>query len=284
MIKFKKKLPLFWYSINSHQKYPSFLSKKFVVKLLGLEKENYGDLLSKYLVEKITKNRTFHYKPTSGLKFKNFFVIGSILNYCDNLSIVWGSGIIDKSHSVEKADFRAVRGPLTRKRLLELGHECPEIYGDPALLLPNYYFPKIQKKYKIGIIPHFYDYGIAKLLFDEIPGVKIVNLLTNSIENTTDEILSCNLIISSSLHGIIVPHAYGIPAIWVKFSNNLSGDDVKFEDYLLSVDLKPYNGMMLSNSVKIEDIFEHIKLLNNLPSRDKIIDLNANLLKTCPFK
>ena len=46
----------------------------------------------------------------------------------------------------------AVRGPLSRNYLLENGVDCPDVYGDPALLFPKYYKPHIYKKYKLGII------------------------------------------------------------------------------------------------------------------------------------
>jgi hypothetical protein len=41
--------------------------------------------------------------------------------------------------------------------------------------------------------------------------------------------------VSSSLHGIILAHAYGIPVAWTEFSTGLKGDGVKFLDHYASV-------------------------------------------------
>ena len=118
------KIPLFWWS-----------EIQFTFK----KKENYGDLLSKYLTEKISGKsvKWVHPKKQSFFKFdkKNYLAVGSIIHHATKDSIIWGSGIIDNEQKIVKADFRAVRGPQTRKYLLEMGCDCPEIYGDPALLL-----------------------------------------------------------------------------------------------------------------------------------------------------
>ena len=277
------KISLFWYSFYKFKKPPKIISKLFIRRLIGRVKENYGDLLSKYIVNKITKKQVRWYHPGNKDPKKNYFVIGSILNYCDEKSVVWGSGIIDKQHHIKNSDFRAVRGPLTRKRILELGYSCPEVYGDPALLLPRYYFPNIKKKYEIGIVPHFYDLGIAKSIFGDDSKIKIISLLTSNIEKTTDEILSCKQIISSSLHGLIIAHAYNIPAVWVKFSNNLNGDNVKFEDYLLSVNLNSYQGEMITKNHKMKDLELILETTNKLPSIELINKLCDNLMNSCPF-
>lgn len=131
-------------------------------KLQGKTKENYGDLLGKYLVEKIANKKAVWTKP-SAFSFQNFFspiyvTIGSILTNVNDKCVVWGSGIISKEYNIKKAKFLAVRGPQTRMHLIEQGYSVPEVYGDPALLLPRYYSPNIKKEYKIGIIPHYKDY------------------------------------------------------------------------------------------------------------------------------
>lgn len=51
-------------------------------------------------------------------------------------------------------DIRAVRGTLTREVFLKLGHKCPEIYGDPGVLMPSVYQSKnIEKTYNYMVIP-----------------------------------------------------------------------------------------------------------------------------------
>lgn len=66
---------------------------------------------------------------------------------CRKNTEVWGAGIIDgtKKLRYKPKKVYAVRGPLTRKVLLAQGVKCPEIYGDPALLVAKYYQPKIEK-------------------------------------------------------------------------------------------------------------------------------------------
>jgi hypothetical protein len=43
---------------------------------------------------------------------------------------------------------------------------------------------------------------------------------------------------SSSLHGVIVSHAFGVPSIWMASSKPLHGDGVKFDDYFASCNAK----------------------------------------------
>ncbi|GLB52038.1 GumL protein [Neptunitalea chrysea] len=268
-----KGIYLYWWS-------EIFIQKK--------NKENYGDLLGKYLVEKISGNRVHWFNPKKKWFLKKpivYATIGSILSHVKKDWIVWGSGIIFKTDKVENAKFLAVRGPQSRKHLLALGYSVPEVYGDPGLLLPDFYNPvHIEKKYSLGIIPHYNDYKMVSEMYLGDDDVKIINLMTNDIEGTTDEILSCESIVSSSLHGIIMAHAYKIPAVWVEFSDKVHGDGVKYQDYFESVNMDFYEPLKVLDKLSKEDLE---KSLNDLPSKpdDKIIStLKMGLMEVCPFK
>ena len=68
----------------------------------------------------------------------------------------------------------------------------------------------MKKQHKIGIIPHYLDEPYVRKSY----GGKyhIISMNTWDIEKLVDDILSCEVILSSSLHGIIFAHSYGIPA------------------------------------------------------------------------
>ncbi|SFC74260.1 Polysaccharide pyruvyl transferase [Zunongwangia mangrovi] len=251
-------------------------------------KENYGDMLGKYLVEKISgKQVEFAWPKKHSYKdlFSPIYVtIGSILTHVNKKCIVWGSGIISKEYHIKDATFVAVRGPQTRKYLIEKGYQVPEVYGDPAILLPDFYTPGRAKIYKIGIIPHYNDYTLAKKLISGIDGVCLIDFMTNDVEKTTREILACERVVSSSLHGIIVSHAYGIPAVWQKFSDKVFGDDVKYQDYMESVQLPFYQPEIRQKPYTFSELESLFETYPKSPDFEVLEALKNGLLESCPFR
>ena len=185
-------------------------------------KGNFGDLLSSFIFEKITGIKPVFYNISEEKnKYTHYISIGSIINYSNSNSIIWGSGTITKK--LKKIDFHkvfCVRGPRTRQALLQYYNDIPEKYGDPALLTSLLYKPKNEKRYKIGIIPHIIDYNEICKKFENHNNICVINLsIDNNPENfqkTIDEINACNFIFSSSLHGIIIANAYNIPVVRFK--------------------------------------------------------------------
>lgn len=189
---------------------------------------NYGDILTPYILTQLNIKHKYARKEECDSLF-----IGSIANLARPGMNIYGSGFIRKGDKVCKdANWHFVRGPLTRQMILDKGGKCPEIYGDMALILPDIIAP-LEKKFDLGYTPH----GVE---FDLFPknGLKI-QLYHPNVVHTTKQITRCRKIISSSLHGIIVAHAYGIPAAYVSMSKKLSGDGMKFTDYYRSVGLEP---------------------------------------------
>ena len=215
------------------------------------EINNFGDLITPYYLQKFCKKEDYSFNFDNNTP--KLISCGSIMRLCQNNVLVYGSGIRDIKQQINKGIIQIVRGPLTRKRLLEINCYCPPVFGDPGLLLPIYYKPDIKKKYKLGIIPHYIHFNEIKQLYNNETDILVINLLCDNIENVIDDILSCEKTVSSSLHGIIISDTYNIPNKWIKFDNKIKGDDTKFYDYFLSVKRNDNNFIDCMNYKKLPD-------------------------------
>lgn len=151
---------------------------------------------------------------------------------------IWGSGSIrdERLTLPASATVLAVRGPHTRS-VVE-GVEVPPVYGDPAMLLPRFYAPpRPERKVSVGVVPHYVD---QKVMRSDDPAVRVIDV-TAAWQDVVNQITTCDVIVSSSLHGIIVAEAYGIPAAWTRATNKILGGNFKFNDYYASTDRGPYD-------------------------------------------
>jgi hypothetical protein len=199
---------------------------------------NWGDKLNAPLVAMLAERPVINARhPDAAGLTPIHFVIGSGLRLAGAEAVAWGTGFIGRDNAlripVEK--IHAVRGPLTAERIVEAGGASGLPMGDPALLLPLFYNPDVAPRYDIGIIQHFREAGTEPL--PRLPAGLSVRLIdiTGGIKAVIDAVLSCRRILSSSLHGLIVGHAYGVPATWLKISDRPLGDDFKFHDYWASI-------------------------------------------------
>lgn len=250
----------------------------------SIDHSNWGDDINWYFLQEIIEGNLIpyaHARLTKLLHRPNYVVIGSTIDLsADADSIIWGAGIIDsKTASLPNfKEIRAVRGPLTRMKLIEMGIDCPEIYGDPALLIPLHYNPIIEKKYKLGVIPHFHDIEAARAIWHEHNDIKFINIRRyNHWHDFIDEILSCETIASSSLHGLIMSHAFNIPNVWVEFRGGESRDPFKYNDFFSSIG-KTATPILLDKDFDVSRI--DASLAKWTPGS---IDLNP-LIQSAPFK
>jgi len=190
----------------------------------AVEKSNFGDALSQVIVEKIIgKSLT-----RASVNEHKLLAVGSILQFAKEGDVIWGSGIhgrhlLPRDYRFSHLDVRSVRGPLTRAFLTSLGIDAPAIYGDPALLLPLL-FPefKVQPIRDYIVIPHISE---IKLFLHQKNAV----FPTEPWREIVQKIIESKLVISSSLHGIVVAEAFGIPARFLRVTDN--EPLFKYKDY-----------------------------------------------------
>jgi pyruvyltransferase len=185
---------------------------------------NFGDLISPVILAAI-----FDVEPVWVSKKYRPKVLGagSILAAAKAGDVVWGSGLLaPEPFNGRGVRFLAVRGPRTRS-LIE--GDVPERYGDPGILIPTVYQPsRPERRYDVGLVPHYRD---TDLMTSDDPSVRVIHVKDPDWRATVDQINQCDVIISSSLHGLIVAEAYGIPAVWVQPTDRLRGGRFKFLDY-----------------------------------------------------
>lgn len=215
----KKKINLNWWHIKYNQ-----------------EKQNLGDMLSfviyNYLCDYYGLDKDRKVKRT-----RHLYAIGSILFFENQDVTVWGTGSLHEitcnintilhQRIMRRIDARAVRGPLTRKNLIKIGVACPEIYGDPAMLMPLIYRPSCIDKKSVLVLMHIDDNYSANL--NDFPEIIIRDMITTDWREMIDLIATAKCVISSSLHGIILAESYGVPAVLLNLRKN--SDLFKFQDY-----------------------------------------------------
>ena len=241
---------------------------------------NWGDDVNPVLYAAITGKEPVRMHVLDKTPVEHLMMCGSVLNFANEHSVIWGTGFMHRQSTLEgcsmdmSKQIHAVRGPLTEKRLGELGIEADVPYGDPSMLLKK--FNDIDTpdhaKYKFGVVPHYIDKMRVEGWPDDILNINVADGTFVMI----NKMLQCEYIISSSLHGLIVADTYGIPALWVKLSDNLVGDDMKFHDYFASIG---------RTDVEFFDLREGYdeKVKNAFKPYDVKIDLEA-LLDVCPIR
>lgn len=242
---------------------------------------NFGDCIAPYLLKKMGHIPIY---VSNEEQIEHLALIGSLLDTAPlNNTHVWGCGFAYENSPVyEPKKIYAVRGKLSRQKYLDAGIACPEVYGDPALLLPEFYYPEdIPQKYRLGIIPHVVDYvEVLKYYANKYDDTLIIDL-SQPVETVIDQILSCEMTISSSLHGLIVSHAYGIPTIWGQFSDKVLGEGFKFRDYYSIFDGIGW-GVLPHTLRDFPNLLEFISDLSPLEA-EPLPDLTP-LINSAPFK
>ncbi len=142
----------------------------------------------------------------------------------------------------------ALRGKLTEARISKmLGHSTGAVLGDGGLLV-SYLIDsdKIEKKYELGIVPHYADRDskVFSKITGRIPNSKILDA-TLSVDKFLHDMCECKAVISTAMHPLIACDALRIPNQWVRISEETTSR-YKFYDYY-SVFNKQKEPLDLSN-------------------------------------
>lgn len=189
---------------------------------------NFGDFITPLLLK--------HYGMTpihSPIEKSEIVATGSLLQSCpeDYSGYVVGTGLIEKRRiCLNNAKVLALRGELTK--------ECTGIsreiaLGDPGLLAIKLLSCRKKKKFLLGIVPHYEDKKdkrILQLISKYPKDILLIDVQRNPV-NVFKKIDSCENILSSSLHGLVVADSLGISNRWMVLSKKVVGDGFKFYDH-----------------------------------------------------
>ena len=214
---------------------------------------NYGDALNPHIISYVSGRQV----RRSWIIKAELFAIGSIMravrknaHHDGPKCHVWGTGMIDPMARdfVDKVHIGSVRGPLTATILRQDG--VP--HGDAGLLTAEALgiSGDRPKRYKYGVVPHWThtDNGEVNALLEALPNATMIDTRSNDVHAATEALAECEIILSSSLHGLICADSLGVPNLWMDSGNLGNTSRFKFFDYALSV------GRPMTRPLEIKDI------------------------------
>ena len=244
----------------------------------GVNSRNFGDRINPLIFRFLTNREVVNSTGVVNIFSKNeYYLIGSVLDGINSANaIVCGAGFqkADAQIGVAPKSVLAVRGPLSREIFQRNNVDAPDFYFDPAIVLPKIFDVPSDKKWRYGLIPHYVDHQRCKDLvegFGSSRDIKFIDIL-GDVEEVVSQIAASELIISSSLHGVIVAHAYGVPAVWVEFSDKVIGGSFKFNDYYQAYGER-VEGIKLGKKVDWNKIAENSVLIDNSTRVDEYIEM-----------
>lgn len=170
---------------------------------------NFGDELGAIILRKLG----FKVRRVAFSK-ADYLLTGTMLDPAEsknpNVTVI-GSGSGHTHDAEHNFNVLAVRGKLTADCL---GVDVP--LGDLGILASRIW-TKEPAQYNIGVVRHYVD-------DNEYPFADIIIDATEPAEQVIKKISSCRVIMSSSLHGIIVADSYGIPNMRIARDDVITGD------------------------------------------------------------
>lgn len=213
---------------------------------------NIGDALSPVVVAALSGVPVRHAAFDSDRE--RLVAVGTIAHgQTRGVAHLWGCGLDETVNPLAPGEpwrlppdveFRvhATRGPFTAAALRRAGVAAPEVFGDPVSMIDRI-FPlgAVEKTHDLGVILHLSEldrsgpdgprprlrprpemlrYAIPDAFADR---VRLIDTLTAptraAFAARLREIAACRAILSTSLHGLVIAEAYGVPCAWFGFGD-----------------------------------------------------------------
>jgi hypothetical protein len=219
---------------------------------------NIGDLINPLIVSAITGEQTVHASGDA----PHLLAIGSVMAGATPQSCVWGTGVMHPVIGVGSPNasrIYAVRGKLSHEALRQASIAIGDVpLGDPGFLARMIFDVERSPmpKYRLGVVPHYVDRAnqfFRRLLSD--PDVIDLNVHKGP-EVFLRQMADCSAVISSSLHGLIFAEALGIPNLWVKASDEVSGGAFKFDDWFTTTARPQASVHVLTANDTVNDLID----------------------------
>jgi len=186
---------------------------------------NLGDVLTRLLLEHYG-----HEVEWASPAEAEFVGTGSVLEHFDRSAVtLWGTGRAGRTApltDLSGARVLALRGIHT---LALVRGSTVDVLGDPGLLVTDI-VPPPDKRYGteqvVAIVPHWQDRDRARATY---PSCEFVDVMGDPVQAIT-QIAHADRVVSSSLHGLVLADAYGLPRMWDWF-DGVQGHGFKFGDY-----------------------------------------------------
>lgn len=216
---------------------------------------NFGDeigpLVSKKLVEdhfncKGDSLPVWNLAKKGARKGTCLFSLGSIFHMVKDGDHVWGTGVNPtwQRQVPGNLNIHAVRGPYTEDFLRARGVIKESVgHGDPGLLLPLMFPTSINRESEnqFCFVAHAQDKDIVNGLAIQkerlSPEVHVIHAQAR-LPQVVESMLTCSHIASTSLHGLILADAFGIPSRWFQFPKSKTEKTeghFKYQDYYSTI-------------------------------------------------
>lgn len=233
-----------------------------------------SDQLGPWLLEVITGRQVYNTigQPNAG---NALMTVGSLTEIQRPNLTIWGSGLsarlsdaaIKRLRDRRPREILAVRGVRTRNQLVKhLGWDVPEVYGDPALLMPYVLQPGERPVDRPGlsVVPH-HTHGniITEPLVTRFGGHRVD--VQRPAEVLTEEIAQSDVVVSTSLHGIVLAQAYGIPWVWLHIADSGQGDRFRFSDFFTTLEKSEVASLSVTAGAAAELDLAQVASMATLP-------------------